>query len=160
MKDVIRYSTLWTIRKYADDEAYAQRQPFEVREIPGNVLLNEGITELLTLLIGGAGTAYNNAGAFIGVGDSATAAAAAQTGLQASTNKAWLAMEASYPQVSGQTVTFRGVAGSGVANFDWNEFSVGNSNDDSGENLNRKVSAEGTKASGQTWTVDVAITLS
>ena len=69
-------------------------------------------------------------------------------------------MEASYPQRSGQTVTWRAVFGSSDANFAWNEFTVASGNSDAAVNLNRKVSAQGTKASGQTWTVDLAITLS
>jgi hypothetical protein len=31
---------------------------------------------------------------------------------------------------------------------------------DTGTNLNRKTSAQGTKASGQTWTLDVTLTIS
>jgi hypothetical protein len=131
-----------------------------VSEIEGNLLLNEGIGLLLDLLIGAGGTVYSNANARIGVGDSNTAESAAQTGLQAATNKTYKAMEATYPQRSGQTLTFRSVFASGDANYAWNEFTVVNAATDTGANLNRKVSAQGTKASGQTWTLDVSITIS
>ena len=160
IQDGIKIKTEWTVRRYENDEEFKRDNPYDVSEIPGNLLLNEGITALLTLLIGGGGTAFNNANAYIGVGDSSTAAAASQTGLQAATNKAYKAMETSYPSVSAQTVTFRSVFGSSDGNFSWQEFTVANGNSDSATNFNRKVSDQGTKASGQTWTLDLAITIS
>ena len=54
-------------------------QPVDVREAEGNILVNAGIGLLEDLLIGAGGTAYSNANAYIGVGDSTTAATAAQT---------------------------------------------------------------------------------
>lgn len=159
INDSIRYQTLWTLRKYADDAAFARGQAYEVAEIHGNLLLNEGIGALLLLLIGGAETAFNNANARLGVGDSTTAAAAAQTDLQAATNKTYKAMEATYPSIAAQTVTFRSVFGSADANYAWEEFVVDNGSG-AAKTLNRKVSAQGTKAAGQTWTLDLAITFS
>jgi len=231
--DVIHYKIEWTIRKYIDDVAFALDLPYEVREFARNLLLNEGITELLTLLTGGGGTAFNNANSYIAVGDGgptaltgtvtmtngstavtgsgtafttelavgdylylnaqqtqlgkvasitnntalvltanyggttgSTAASkilnevATQTDLQASTNKLYKAMQATYPQVSAQTVTFQSVFASADANFAWQEFSVANGSSGAAKNLNRKVSAQGSKVSGQTWTISVAITLS
>jgi len=148
----------WRIEKYHGDAK--PENLYAVEEFDGNLLLNEGITEMLNLLIGGTATPFNNANARIGVGDSSTAAAATQTGLQAATNKAWRPMDATYPQVSGQTVTFRATFGSGVAAFAWNEFTVVNSADDTGKNLCRKVEAHGSKASTDTWVVQVQITIS
>ena len=148
----------WKIEKY-----HGEAKPenlYAVEEFEGNLLLNEGITELLNLLIGGTATPYNNANARIGVGDSTTAAAATQTGLQAATNKAWKGMDAGYPQVSGQTVTFRATFGPTEANFSWQEFTIVNAADDTGKNLCRKVENHGTKASGDTWVVSVQITIS
>lgn len=160
VRDKIIARTLWRITRYENDEKFRRDDPYEVSEIHGNLLLNEGIGALLNLLIGNAETNYGNANAYIGVGDSSTAENATQTGLQAATNKLWKAQEATYPQISGQKVTWRSVFGSAEANFDWNEFTVVNASDDAGDNLNRKVSAQGTKASGQTWTVDLEITFS
>ena len=85
---------------------------------------------------------------------------ATQTGLQASANKLYKGMEAGYPQVSGQTITWRSVYSGAEANFAWREFTVANGNSDASSNLNRKVSSQSTKGSGQTWTLDLAITLS
>ncbi len=154
------YKTKWTIRRYADDAAFAADQAYGVSEIDGNLLLNEGIAEFLDLAIAaGTPTAFNNANARLGVGDSATAAAATQTDLQAVTNKTYKAMEATYPSRSAQTVTWRSVFGSADANYAWEEFVVDNGAT-AAKTLNRKVSAQGTKASGQTWTLDLTITLS
>jgi len=160
IQDSIRYKTRWKITKYANDEAFKQGKPYDVSEFDGNLLLNEGITELLNLIGGISGSAWSNANAYLGVGDSSTAEAASQTDLQAATNKLYKAMSSGYPQVSAQTITFRSQFTSAEANFSWNEFTVSNSSSGSGKNLNRKISTEGTKASGQTWTLDLSITFS
>lgn len=161
--------TKWTIRRYRSEDYDRLGEKAEpcafgelpaVSEVDGNLLLNEGIAELWDLAITTGATKFDNTNAYIGVGDSSTAASASQTGLQATTNKLYKAMETSYPSRSSQTVTWRSVFGSSDANFSWQEFTVANANSDSGDNLNRKVSDQGTKASGQTWTVDLAITLS
>jgi hypothetical protein len=76
-----------------------------------------GITALLNLLIGAGGTAFNNANAYLGIGDSTTAAAIGQTDLQAASNKVRQAMDSTYPQVSGNVVTFRATFGTGAGNF-------------------------------------------
>ena len=159
IEDKSNHSTKWTIRKYKTDEDFVSGKEYEIIEIADNLLLNAGITLLLNLLAGLGGTAYSNANAYIGVGDSSTAEAATQTNLQAATNKTYKAMATSYPAVANQTITFQAVFGSGDANYAWNEFVVGNSNTGVTA-LNRKVSAQSTKASGQTWTVSVAITIS
>jgi hypothetical protein len=127
----------------------------------GNLLLNEGINELWTLVTGTGATKFDNSNAYIGVGDSATAADATQTGLQAATNKLYKAMDTSYPTYgSSQKVTHRSTFGSSDANFAWNEITVANGNSDSAKNLNRKVQSMGTKASGTTWVATQEITLS
>ena len=136
MNDAIKYKTAWTIRRYADIDAYQRGEPYSESKVEGNLLLNEGIGELWDLACGlGSPTAFSNANAYLGVGDSATAESAAHTGLQASTNKLYKAMESGYPQRSGQTVTWRSVFGSSEANFDWNEFTVANGNSDAADNL-------------------------
>jgi len=161
IEEKLQIKKLWTIRRYADDLAYQADRPYEVSEFEGNLLLNEGIAEMLDLLIAaGTPTNFGNANAYLGVGDSSTAEGATQTGLQAATNKLYKAMEATYPSRASQTVTWRSVFGSTDANFAWNEFTVANGNSDAADNLNRKVSAQGTKAAGQTWTLDLSLTLS
>jgi hypothetical protein len=76
MADHLMYRPVWTIAKYADDTAFARGAAFETVTVEGNVLLNTGINTMLSLLAGGTGTAFNNANARLGVGDSTTATAA------------------------------------------------------------------------------------
>ena len=160
ISDRFKYKTKWTIRRYADDAAFAAGVPFHVSDIEGNIMLNEGIAELWDIVIGaGTPTKFDNTNSRLGVGDSTTAEAASQTDLQAATNKTYKAMSASYPQRSAQTVTWRAVFASADANYAWNEFVIDNGGT-ALKTLNRKVSVQGTKASGQTWTLDVSVTLS
>ncbi len=160
LNDYFHYQTRWSITKYADDAAYRRGKAYEEVPIEGNLLLNEGINAMLTLLAAGTETAYNNANARIGVGDSTTAEAASQTGLQAATNFLYKAMDAGYPTFgTNQQIVFRSTFGGTEANFAWNEFTVDNGPTPT-KNLNRKVSAQGTKASGQTWQITLTITIS
>ena len=159
-QDFAGHKTVWKICRYANDEAFKRGEPYDISEFEGNLLLNEGITALQNLLIGAADASFGNANTYIGVGDSSATTAASQTGLQAVTNKAYEAMEATYPQISSQTTTWRAIFESADANYAWREFTIVNASTDAGDNLNRKVSAQGTKASGQTWTVDVSLTWS
>lgn len=149
----------WVIHKFANDEAFECGEWYDKSEFEGNLLLDEGIALLQALLTGGAGTAYDNTNARLGVGNSAIAEASSQTGLQGA-SKAYAGMEAGYPSISGAVTTWRAVFGGTEANFAWEEFTVVNAADDTGDNLNRKVSSQGTKASGQTWTLDLQITWS
>ena len=155
------WDVLATVEKWHNAaDRKAGLPPDEVVEEKDNILLNAGITVLLNLLCGISSTAYSTGNAYIGVGDSTTAAAAGQTALQASSNKDYQGMESGYPSVSGQTVTFRSIWASSEGNFAWNEWTVANGSSDSATNLNRKVAALGTKAGGSEWTLTVAITVS
>ncbi len=159
MADQLNWRPKWTIEKYDNDEAFNKGIPSDVLAFEGNLLLNEGITALLNLLIGAAETNFSNANARIGVGNSNTAAVATQTGLQGA-SKAFKAMDATYPQVSNQTVTFRSTFTGSEGNFAWEEITVVSAADDTGDNLNRKVQSMGTKVSPAVWTVSLEITLS
>lgn len=132
--------------------------PWETIHGEGNLLLTAGATALWTKLTGGAGTVFDNTNAYIGVGDSSTAASAGQTDLQAATNKFRKVQDATYPQVSTNTVTFRATFATGEANFAWNEWIVANASS-GGTALNRKVESLGTKSSGS-WTLTVTLSLS
>ncbi len=162
----------WTIRRYKDDAAYQAGIPTPVQDPQGNVLpaestfennvlLNEGINNVLGPVLTGTGspTVYDEANANLGVGDSSTAASASQTGLQG-TNTTFSAMKAGFPTFSSQVATWEAEFGGTEANHSWQEFTVVNAVDDTGDNLNRKVSDQGTKASGQTWTLTLEITFS
>lgn len=151
----------WTIRKFANDEDYKTNKPYEVSKFEGNLLLNEGINEIWTILCSSGGTKFDNSNAYLGVGDSSTAESASQTGLLAATNKLYKAMDTGYPTYgTGQKATWKATFGGAEANFAWNEFTVANGNSDAAKNLNRKVSSQGTKQSGQTWELTLEITLS
>ena len=154
----------WTVDKWHNSKRFAQGlPPDETITEYGNGLLNGGITELLELLTGtGTTTAYNNASANIVVGNSTTAFSAAHTDMQGAST-AVKAMDATYPQVSGQTATWKATYGTSEANFAWEEVGVKNgSGAVSGTilMLNRKVQAFGTKASGATWTMTLTLTVS
>lgn len=159
MKETLSIKKKWTIRKYLDDNAVKAGIYYEKSIFHGNVLLNEGIGELLLLLIGGTADAYNNANAYLGVGENTSTAAATQTGLQGSTLY-YKGMETGYPSISGQTVTWRASFGTADANISWQEFTVVNASTDAGENLNRRVTNQGTKTAGQTWVLDLELTFS
>ena len=175
--DHVGWKSLWTITKFKDEndviagmlrngariedvarqfpEAFLSEERFE-----GNVALNEGLQALIDLIAGlNTITKWDNTNARLGVGDSNAAESAAQTGLQG-TNKTFKTMDTGYPQRTSQTVTWRATFGSADANYSWQEFTVVNATDDTGQNLNRKVTDKGTKSSGETWTLSLQITFS
>jgi len=120
--------------------------------------LTTAFRDYMAGLVTGTGKAFSNANAYIGVGDSTTAFAAGQTDLQAATNKLRKAMEATYPQVSTNQITFRSLFATGDANWAWEEWGVFNAAS-SGTMMNRKVESLGTKTAAQSWQFTVTITL-
>ena len=108
----------------------------------------------------GSATAYSNANSSLAVGDSSTAFAATQTDLSAATNKLRKAMDATYPQLATNVITFRSTFATGDANWAWNEWAVFNTTAASGGTMMcRKVESLGTKTSAQTWQLTATITL-
>ena len=168
-QDIARWKCRYRLSKYREDiEPYRGREhlfheqfkPYEVIEGEGNCLLNTGIDEMWDLITGavsGATHIFDNAAAQIGVGDSDTAADAAQTDLQAASNKTYKGMEATYPTSTTQKATFKSSFGADDANYAWKEWVVKQAT--SSKCLNRKVESLGTKSTG-TWTLEVSITLS
>jgi hypothetical protein len=174
--EIIRYKPKWKLHKFKDPEnkiskvlgagapidKVAEQFPgslYETTEFPGNVALNEGLQELIKLISTlSTSTAWSNAAARLGVGNSTTAASAAQTGLIGS--HLYKPMDATYPQRSSQTAIWRTTFSGTVANFAWYEFSVCNTATNSGKNLNRKISTKGTKGAGESWTLELQITFS
>lgn len=100
----------------------------------------------------------NNSNAHLGVGDSNTAFNAAQTDLQAATNKVRKAMEASYPTRSSGALTLRSLFGTSEANFAWNEWGTFNASS-GGTMFQRKVESLGTKTNTQSWQLTATLTL-
>lgn len=104
-----------------------------------------------------AATPFNNANTYIGVGDSTTAFSAAHTDLQAASNKLRKIMDATYPSVASNVVTYRATFATTDANYAWQEWGVFNASS-AGTMLNRKVESLGTKTSAQTWVFTVVLT--
>jgi hypothetical protein len=164
IKEMANHKTKFIIQKFwAKDGKEVDKKglkPFETVEFDMNILVNGGINALLTLFAGGGGDAFNNANSYTGVGDSTDAAAAAQTDLQAASNKVRVAMNVSFPTFgTDQKIVFQSDFGSAVANFDWEEFAIFNAAA-AGTMFNRKVSSQGTKVAGQTWRLQTEITIS
>jgi hypothetical protein len=157
MNEGLSHSTHWKLEK----RRIGEELPYAIEEWDGNLSLNEGLNHVATLMCGGAGQAFDSAHTHIGIGDSTTAAAATQTGLQAATNKYWQVMDSGYPIYgTSQQIVFKVTVADGDAEYAWNEFVVGNTNDDSGEVLLRKVESKGTKTTGEEWSLTVTYTLS
>lgn len=160
--DKFNWNVEATVRRWDRSEDHdAGLTPDSQDTYKGNLLLNNGIARLGSLLVGAGGTAYNAANSRIGVGDSTTAASAAQTDLQGASKYFKLVDSAGW---SAQTGTWVATFGSSDANFAWEEWGIDNGSS-SGSTvttplLNRKVTSMGTKASGSTWTLTVTITVS
>lgn len=122
-------------------------------------LTTAGRNYLAGAIVANPTTLFNNANAYLGVGDSTTAFSAAQTDLQAATNKLRKAMEATYPTIATNVITFRSLFGTSDANWAWQEWAVFNASS-AGTMLSRKVESLGTKANTQSWqlTVDLTVT--
>lgn len=121
-------------------------------------LTNAGRDHIATTLVGEAVTAFNNANAHIGVGDSTVAFAASQTDLQAATNKLRKPQATGYPQRTANVLTLRSTFGTSEANFAWEEWAVFNALS-TGTMLSRKVQSLGTKLNTQTWELTATLTL-
>lgn len=121
-------------------------------------LTTAGKNHIATAIVGGSLTAFNNANAYLGVGNGTTAFSAAHTDLQGA-SKTRKGMEATFPTDSGAGVlVFKSSFGSGDANHAWDEWGVFN-NSSGGTMLCRKVDALGTKTTG-TWVLTGTVTVS
>jgi len=154
------YKPVWTIERFADDDARAAGAPYDVSEFEGNVALNSGKAEINALIIGDNANTFAGTNATLGVGDSATAEGATQTDLQAASNKLYKACTSTWPKLvttawTNDTIEAKTDFGSTEANYAWEEFVLKQIT--SLICLNRKVSAQGTKTSGQTWTLTLSL---
>ena len=132
----------------------------KTKVVKGNIFLNEGINFIWNCVVNGScSPPFDNANACIGVGDGTTAEDPTQTGLQGA-NKYYKGMDTGYPTISGTKVTFRATFGGNEANFHWYEWTVANGCSDTATNLNRKVEDLGVKSSGQTWVLEVELSIS
>lgn len=155
----------------AGDFARLRIRPYESSLVAGNLLTTAGLNRLTSLAIAGGGQGLTNTACRIGVGDGAGTAAVGDTDLSASagsTHRWFQVMAATYPQQSNGVITLQSAFGTADGNFAWNEFGidVGTPTVSSGNTVaallfNHRTSiAQGTKASGQTWTATATITIS
>jgi hypothetical protein len=152
-----------TLEKWDDSEAHDRGEaPDSVEHYEGNLLMTAGATRLLSLLIGTGGQAYDATHSRIGVGDSTASESAAQTDLQG-TNKYFKLVDATFPSVTSATATWKSTFGSAQGNFAWQEWGIDVGTADgatvTAPLLNRKVQSFGTKGSGTTWSLTVAISI-
>ena len=139
----------------AEHKAALGVKPYEIVEGDFNAMVDGGITLALALLVGGGGTAFNNANAALGVGASVTAWNTTQTVLL--TTPTYKAMKATYPQAGTKKQTFQSDFLTGEANIVWNEWGIFNGTAP-GTMLSRKQENLGTKSSG-TWTLTADFSL-
>lgn len=132
-----------------------------------NLVLDAGWNLLMKNVAGAAGALFSATVGRIGIGDSTTAAAYAQTDLQASANKYYQLISAAPTVGSTHTagLSFAATFGTGVANYAWQEFvtdqgTVSNAGPGVAVVFNRGVSSQGTKLNTQTWSVTETITWS
>jgi hypothetical protein len=169
IEDRAHYRTTWRIarwaseedrrvnRTYTEAEALALFGAAQMTEVQGNILLNEGMNQLWTILCSSGGTKYDNTNAQCGTGTSSTAENPADSALTAAV---WKGMMATFPTYgTANKATWKSEFLSAEANQAWAEFSVRNGAS-ADLMLNRKVSAQGTKSSGQVWELTLEITLS
>lgn len=120
---------------------------------------NAGRDFMAAAIIGAATTDFNAANAYIGIGDSNTAFAVGQTDLQAITNKLRKGMNATYPQIAANVLTFQATFVEAEANFAWNEVGLFNASS-SGTMISRKAGiALGTKPSSEQWRATLTATI-
>lgn len=168
VRDSIAWRPVLTVAKYAGNDLTVD--PLDVIVAPGNLLTTAGLTRITSLIIAAGGQGATNTATRLGVGNSPTAAAVGQTDLQAAagaSNRYFMTMDATYPQVSAGAITFKATFGTADGNFAWNEWciDIGTPTVTAGTTvnatmLNRAVQSLGTKTSAGTWVATATITLS
>jgi len=182
--DAGKAHTQWTIRRYDEQRTTVAREvlgrepqesdfvelgitPDSVSVVDGNLVTTAGWGRLTTLANAGTGNLIASTTARVGAGDGAGTAAAGDTDLSASAGSTHRWFQTSTVTVpSNNVLQFVATFGTADGNFAWNEFGIdiGTATVTSGNTvnavlLNHKTSiAQGTKASGQTWTATATIT--
>lgn len=142
--------------------------PYSVSEVPNNLLTTAGLGRIVTILNLGTGNLISTTTARVGAGNGAGTAAIGDTDLSAAAGSANRWFQTCTVTTPSNVLTFAATFGTADGNFAWNEWgvdigtaTVSSSNAVSAVLLNHKTSiAQGTKASGQTWTATATITLS
>lgn len=139
----------WVLEKFHNMADAIAGKPYDIARASQNIILDVGANEMLKIITGTGGTAYNNLNAKIGVGNNATAENATQTGLIATGDNAFYkGMDSGYPQVTGRQMIFKSTFDTSEANFAWNEFAIVNGTGVGAISMNRKVQNLGVKTTG------------
>ncbi len=140
--------------------------PYLITEGYSNLVTTGGWDRVLTLAFGGGGTSYASANCRIGVGTGTTAPASGNTDLvgAGAAGEYWAMLDATPTTSAGTAVrrlSFVATFGTGVANIAWQEEAIDQGTVAGtgvvGTMLNRIVSNQSTKVSGQTWTATFAL---
>lgn len=157
----------WTAEQVADAERrgvpLSEVKPAEVVTDEGNLLTTAGQARLISLLAGAGGQAADATHTLLGVGTSTTAAAEGDTALNGTAY--YMTPDATYPNVSGDTLTLKATYSGSVANHTWQEWGIfitngaasAGTSPGAGILLNHKVFDLGTKASGAVWSLTVTV---
>jgi hypothetical protein len=192
MENKVKWNVSTKVEKFESYQDYVEGNISEIKMLDGNTLLNCGVTDLWDLVVGNDNQPrvtpttlepFDNSHSYIGVGDNDTAPTdKTKTGLLGTTNIWYKKVDATYPIVAANKVTFKATFyGTGApepynqASFTWNEWSVARGVIDPSSygdldnptdiadaihnNLNRKVEEMGTKAGAATWVITVEISL-
>lgn len=142
-------------------------RPYLSSVVEGNLITTAGWTRASNLLTNqGATQALDATHTRIGAGNGGGTAAAGDTDLSAAAGSSnrWFQLVSAAGTVSTNTLAFSATFGSADGNFAWTEFGIDVGNTSSGNTVaallyNHKTSiAQGTKASGQTWTATATFT--
>lgn len=141
-------------------------KPYLSTVVEGNLITNAGWTRLMNLLTAQSATqALDATHARIGVGNSNTAETYTDTDLGAAAGSAnrWFQLVSGAGTLGTRTLAFSATFGTADGNFAWNEFGLdfgtASGNTVTAPLFNHKASiAQGTKASGQTWTATATLT--
>lgn len=147
------------------DFARLRIAPYLSTVVEGNLITNAGWTRLMNLLTNqGATQALDGTHARIGAGDGSTAEAYTDTDLSAAAGSThrWFQLVGGAGTLGTRTLAFTSTFGTSDGNFTWAEFGIdfgtASGNTVTAPLFNRKVSSQGTKASGQTWAATATIT--
>ena len=126
-----------------------------------NHILDDGAAELWTLFAALAGgTAFSSSNASIGIGDDSTPVADDQTGLIATVNVYYKAIDgAPTLDQNGRRINYVATVPDGQAEFEWEEFVLANSADGSDIQLNRIAQSQGEKLEGQVRAITLRMTI-
>lgn len=151
-----------TVRKYDNTGRL-----YDTISCVGNEITAAGLERVADLLVGGGTYAALTATTVrLGVGDDANAFDPGDTDLSTGSNQRYATMEAGYPSVDGDEITFQSIFEDSEANFAWNCWGLDVDDTPTASDgntalslFNRKVFSFGIK-SGGTWTLTVVVGMS